>query len=163
MKKHNIGLALGLLLSLTLIGLNLTFAQEEAVTEEAGSLEESNRETMAAPETQWLWGEVVSVDLENNELLVKHLDYDTYTEKEVVITVDGDTTYENIESILEIKPQDTVSLDYIINPEGKNVAKNISVEKLESAEPEAEGESTLGVSETHPQTENPQTETPSEE
>jgi uncharacterized Zn finger protein len=63
--------------------------------------------------------------------LVKYLDYDADQEKEMAINVDEKTIYENVKSIDEIKPQDTVSIDYIVSPEGKNIAKNISIEKIE--------------------------------
>ena len=29
----------------------------------------------------------------------------------------------------EIKPNDTVSVDYVVSPDGKNLAKNISLER----------------------------------
>lgn len=126
--KQKIGLVLGIITFLILIGATSLFSQEAAVTEEAVP------PTQAELETQWLWGEVISVDTQKNELLIKCLDYETDQEKEVAITVDDKTTYENIKALLEIKPQDTVSVDYIVNPEGKNIAKNISVEKPQ-AEP----------------------------
>jgi hypothetical protein len=85
------------------------------------------------PEVQWLWGEVVSIDAENNALLVKYLDYETDTEKQVAVGVDDKTVYEDIASLAEIRPQDNVSIDYITGAEGKLIAKNISIEKPEAA------------------------------
>lgn len=82
------------------------------------------------PEVQWIWAEAVSVDAQKNELLVKYLDYETETEKEITITVDDKTAYENRASLVEIKIGDSLSIDYIVNPDGKNVAKNISVETI---------------------------------
>jgi hypothetical protein len=82
-------------------------------------------------EAQWIWGEVVIADSQKGEILVKYLDYDADQEKEMAINVDEKTIYENVKSIDEIKPQDTVSIDYIVSPEGKNIAKNISIEKIE--------------------------------
>ncbi len=122
--KQKIGLVLGIIFFLILIGATPLFSQEAAVTE---------------PEAQWLWGEVISADIQKNELLVKCLDYETDQEKEVAIAVDDQTTYENIKALLEIKPQDTVSVDYIVNPEGKNIAKNISVEKPQAEPVSQEG------------------------
>lgn len=91
------------------------------------------------PEVQWLWGEVVSVDNLKNELKVKYLDYETDTEKEILMSINEKTTFENAKSLSDIKPQDTVSIDYEVNSEGKNIVKNISVEKPEMTEssPEA--------------------------
>ena len=83
------------------------------------------------PEIQWVWGEVVSTNPINNELLVKYVDYDTDSEKEITISSDDKTTYENAKSIDEIKVRDSVSVDYAVSADGKNLAKNISLEKPE--------------------------------
>jgi hypothetical protein len=91
-------------------------------------------EGMVEADILWLWGEVSSLDTQNKTLLVKYFDYETDQEKEMVVATDSKTIYENIKSFDEIKPQDTVSIDYIVSPEGKGIAKNISVEK-----PEGEG------------------------
>jgi hypothetical protein len=88
-------------------------------------------------EVQWLWGEVVTVG--DTELTVKTLDYETDTEKEVKLFADEKTVFENAKAVTDIKPQDTVSIDYVMSKDGKNVAKTISVEKPEmSAAPAAE-------------------------
>jgi len=85
---------------------------------------------------QWLWGEVLSGDFQKNELVIKYVDYDTDIEKEVVVMVSDKTTYENVKSLLEIKPRDMVSIDYTVDSQGRNIAKNISVEKPEAGEVE---------------------------
>jgi hypothetical protein len=85
----------------------------------------------AAVEIQWIWGEVVSVDPANKAFAVKYLDYDTDMEKQMAIAVDDKTGFENSKSLADIKIQDTVSIDYVIGADGKNVARNISVEKIE--------------------------------
>jgi len=87
-------------------------------------------------EIQWLWGEVVSGDFQKNELVIKYVDYDTDMEKEVTVTASDKTTYENVKSLLEIKPRDMVSIDYTLDTQGRNIAKNISVEKPEAGEVE---------------------------
>jgi len=81
---------------------------------------------------QWLWGEVVSVDLQNNVIKVKYLDYETDTEKEMGLIVDEKTVYENIKSLEELKALSTASIDYMLGPDGKAVVRNISVEKPEA-------------------------------
>lgn len=81
---------------------------------------------------QWLWGEVVSV--EGNQLTVKTLDIETDTEKELIISVDEKTTYENAASLSQISPKDNVSIDYITSPDGKNIARTISLAKAELSE-----------------------------
>jgi len=107
------------------IGLNsgLSLGQDLKAPEKTQALND--------PDVQWLWGEVVSVDLNAKQITVKYLDYDTYQDKESAINVDEQTTYENLTSLEEIKPQDTISVDYIISLEGKNLARNISLEKPE--------------------------------
>ena len=133
----------------------LTFAQEQAQESAPGQTEEQVSAQSAAealaqveaapaakpaeeakvePEIQWVWGEVVSTNPINNELLVKYVDYDTDSEKEITISTDDKTTYENAKSIDEIKVGDSVSIDYIISADGKNLAKNISLEKPEITE-----------------------------
>jgi hypothetical protein len=81
--------------------------------------------------TEWVWGEVLSVDKDKNEIKVKYLDYETDEEKEITITCDAETKFENVSSISEIKVGDSVSIDYTVKEE-KNIAKNISVERAES-------------------------------
>jgi hypothetical protein len=85
------------------------------------------------PEVQWLWGEVVSIDVQNNTLLVKYLDYETDSEKQVSVGIDDKTVYEDVASLAEIRPQDNVSIDYTIGAGEKLIAKNISIEKPEAA------------------------------
>lgn len=113
-----------LIVGFTLIFLNagLSFAQEQT----------TQAQTLATePEVQWLWGEVISVDSQNQTIMVKYFDYEKGIDKEISINVDDKTIYENVKSIDEIKPSDAVSVDYIVSPEGKNIAKDISVEKPE--------------------------------
>lgn len=113
-------LVLGIIVFLMLAGVAVIFSQETPA------------ETLLEPETQWLWGEVISVDSPKNEILVKYLDYETEQEKEIAVTINEQTTYENVNAISQISPQDTVSIDYVVSIEGKNIAKNISVEKPEA-------------------------------
>lgn len=119
---------LGILISLTLLNSNMVFSQEKAASD-LPSAPMGNPE----PEMQWVWGEVVSVDTASNTITVKYLDYETDAEKQITIIVDVKTTLENIKSLTEIQPKDTVSVDYMAGPEGKSLAKNISVEKPEEA------------------------------
>jgi len=131
--------------SLILISTGLIFGQDDTNTTTippSMTLEPTMPElNPIEPEAQWVWGEVVSVDAANNQINVKFLDYETDVEKEVAINVDDKTTYENVQSINEIKPKDTVSIDYIVNPDGQNIARSISIEKAE--EPPREGPENL--------------------
>lgn len=126
--KIRISLFQGIIFSLILMSTGLAFSQEQAAEKPAG------QEAPAEQEAQWIWGDAVSVDAASRKILVKYLDYETDTEKEINIEVDDKTTYENVKSIDEIKPLDTLSIDYIINPDGRSLAKNISVEKPEGVQ-----------------------------
>jgi len=106
--------------SLILLGGNLSLAQEDI-----------GDEVVTGSDVQWLWGEVVSIDTTKNELVVKYLDYETEQEKQITIAADEKTTFENAQSLSGIQAADTVSVDYILSPEGKNIARSISVEKPE--------------------------------
>lgn len=105
-------------------------------------------EQQAAPksenEMQWAWGEVTNLDAQAKTLTLKYLDYETDQEKDLVLTVDEKTTFENIKSLDEIKINDTLSIDYTVGPDGKNTAKNINFEKPDSspAAPAQEAENT---------------------
>jgi hypothetical protein len=126
--KLKTGLVLGTTVSLLILVMATGYGQEPTVTESAVP------EVKTESDVEWLWGEVVSVDAAKNEITVKYLDYETDQEKEMTLTADEKTAYENIKSIAEVKPKDTVSIDYTLNPEGKSIAKNISVEKSEGAQ-----------------------------
>jgi hypothetical protein len=52
----------------------------------------------------------------------------------MTISANDKTTFENIKSLSQIQPKDTLSIDYKVLPEGENLAKNISVEKAETME-----------------------------
>jgi len=97
------------------------------------------------PEIQWVWGEIISTNPINNELLVKYVDYDTDSEKEITISTDNKTTYENAKSIDEIKVGNSVSVDYAVSVDGKNLALNISLEKPEVVSTPEEGTSAPGM------------------
>ncbi len=128
--KHKIGLILGLAGFLVLTGLYPAFAQEAAINAQEPVVGQT--EPSGEPEIQWVWGEVISVDGYKSELVVRYLDYETDQEKEMAISADDKTAYENARSLSDIKPKDTLSIDYVVNAEGKNIAKNISVEQPET-------------------------------
>lgn len=86
-------------------------------------------------DTLWLWGEVSSVDAQNKTLIVKYIDYDTEQEKEATLVVDDKTIFENVSGLAEIQPKDTVSIDHLLMGQ-QDVARNISVEKADTAKQE---------------------------
>ena len=116
-----------------------SFAQENATTAPVALPGADSGMSVATsePDVLWLWGDVVSVDTDKNEIVVKYLDYESDTEKEITVGVNDKTVYENLKFLGELKAQDTVSIDYSV-ADGKNTAKNISVEKPEGMEPAKE-------------------------
>jgi len=135
-------LMLGIAVCLVLLNTGFSLAQEgttaeqapKPTTEQAPETTTEQASASVEPEIQWLWGEVLSVDATNKTILLKTLDYETDSEKEISMNIDDKTTYENVNALDQIKPQDTVSIDYIVTTEGKNIAKNISVEKPEGTQ-----------------------------
>jgi Cu/Ag efflux protein CusF len=109
------------------LGLILSAAAGRVCAQEAAAPAESN-----STDIQWVWGEVTSVDPAAKSLSVKYLDYDTDEEKTMNMTVSDTTTFQEVKSLEGIKAQDTVSIEYAAK-EGKNYAKDITVEKVEDA------------------------------
>jgi hypothetical protein len=83
-------------------------------------------------DTQWAWGEVTNLDSASKTITLKYLDYETDQEKNIAIVVDDKTTFENVKGLDEVKVKDTLSIDYIVGPDGKNIARNIGLESPDS-------------------------------
>jgi len=136
------GFVLALAVLIALIGSNIAFSQEQNIQTQPAPVSPavpaaSTIAAVAAAEAQWVWGEIVSVDAAKSEFTIRYLDYETDQEKEMTLGADDKTGYENAQSLADIKPKDTLSIDYIVGADGKNIAKNISVEKAEAVpEPE---------------------------
>lgn len=112
--------------------LTLTLAVEEGSGYEyGGAIPEEQR----SPQMQWVWGRALSVDPEAGIFTISYLDYVTDQSKELVIAVNNETVYEHIESISEIKASDTLSVDFVIDAEGRNIASNVSVDKTAVSSP----------------------------
>jgi hypothetical protein len=79
----------------------------------------------------WAWGDVISLDLENAEATIRYLDYESGAEKVICLSVDGETTFENVEDLDQIKIGDSISVDYIVTTDAINIARLITVEKVE--------------------------------
>lgn len=131
--SRKIAVILGIMGLVFILNTGLALSQEppEAKEPSAASPQEKNE-----PDTQWVWGEVASVDAPGKVLTLKYLDYDTDEEKELLLAVDDLTGYENVKSLEEIKVKDFLSVDYI-SGDGKNTARSISLEKSEAAAPQA--------------------------
>ena len=127
------------LVTLLAMATSIAFAEEIAVTTNLDSTADVSISQSSMPpaalekegDSQWVWGEVVSLDSQAKTITLKYLDYETDQEKELVLIVDNRTAYENVKSFDEIKVKDTLSVDYAVESESKNNAKNISLEKPE--------------------------------
>jgi hypothetical protein len=127
----------GVIMIFMLLGcLGTSFSQDGII--QGPPLEDS----VQAPDVPWIWAEVVAVDPQANQLVVRTVDYEkeNNAEKEMVIAVDDKTTYENIKSLSELKAGDTVTIDYIAESSMRNIARNISLEKPEDSSEEMIGE-----------------------
>ena len=113
----------------------IVFAQEAAVTPADSTVVASNQQPASEEEgdMQWAWGEITNLDNQAKTVTLKYLDYETDQEKELVLAVDEKTTFENINDFNELKLEDTLSIDYILGADNKNIAKNISFEKSDTS------------------------------
>jgi len=105
------------------LNINQAFTQEEELIEEE----------LGFPIQGWILRDVVSLDLENNQLILNYIDYNTDEEKEITIGVDIDTSYENVSNFTDIKVGDVAAVDYKVTPQGETIALIISVERLKEA------------------------------
>ncbi len=127
----------------------LSFAQGEQSNQQTAVSQENpavTPEVPAAPagpespatakpiQSEWLYGEVNSVDTANKSIVLTYFDYDTDIEKQATVYTDAKTIFENAKSLEEVKPQDMASIDYIAGSDNKNLAVSISIEKPESVE-----------------------------
>ncbi|MFA5287539.1 MAG: hypothetical protein WC394_04660 [Candidatus Omnitrophota bacterium] len=103
------------------IGIALTLAQE------GGGAEAINQE-LKDSDMQWVLGEVANVDLKDKVINIKYLDFEDSQMKDMLLNIDSGTAYEGVKSIDEIKPMDSLSIDYVITQDGKNLAKNIGLD-----------------------------------
>ncbi|MCU0651846.1 MAG: hypothetical protein MUC39_02765 [Candidatus Omnitrophica bacterium] len=129
--KINKGLILISALFLVFVGVNIAVSNDESNIIRGPSMQP----VIPDPEMQWVWGEVLVADPVSNKIILKYLDYETENEKDMNISVNELTTYDNLSSLTQLKPTDTISVDYVVTPEGVNLAKNISIEKSEEISP----------------------------
>lgn len=102
--------------------------------------------------TEWVWGEVVSVDPAAKQIVVKHLDYESYEEVQTVLLINEKTLFENVTDLTGIKAGDHITVDY--NIDGKNNTADLVVVEKGEAVPQGsvgekpaetpEGASTMG-------------------
>ena len=93
--------------------------------------------TPVVPETEaqpmYVFGEVVSVNSDLNEITIQYYDYELNELKEMILAADNNTIFENFQAISEISSGDTVNVEYNA-AEGRNAIQKISVERIEAEE-----------------------------
>ncbi len=114
--------------------LAIAFAQEPTSTPQADPVAitaEQSVNSEGNSDLQWIWGSITNLDSQAKTFTVKYFDYETDQEKEIVLSVDEKTVFENLKSLDELKIEDTLSVDYLVGIDNKNIAKNVSLEKPE--------------------------------
>lgn len=96
-----------------------------------------NQETLSEQEdivevgAGWAWGDVLFIDKEAGQFVVNYLDYNKLIKVDIVLCVDGKTVFENAQGLGQIKIDDNVSVDYIVTDSGKNIARLVTVDRLQ--------------------------------
>jgi hypothetical protein len=80
----------------------------------------------------YTYGEVLSVG--ENQILIREFDYGTGEEKDVVYHITPDTIFDEVESADQITPTDLVDVEFIATEDGRNIAKEILVDRIEDYE-----------------------------
>ncbi len=126
------------LLVLTLAGVAAVSLSAGAYAQEKPEIPEQDVPAAVSSEEEnisWVWGEVKSVDPALSTATVIYMDYQTDEEKDLVLEVNTQTKFEGVDGLSLLKAGDTAGIDYSVI-DGKNIARNISVEKIEAL-PEA--------------------------
>jgi len=87
-----------------------------------------------AQASDWLWGEVISVDAAANALSVKHLDYETADWVAKTVNVDDKTVFQGVSALADIKAGANVTVEYT-QKDGRSVADVIEVSPKEAESP----------------------------
>lgn len=106
---------------------------ETPMTEAAAGTKEEMASAGAAERkpSEWVWGEVVSVDEAHKQIVIRHLDYETYEEVQMTLVCDDKSLFENVPGLAQVKPGDGVTVDYNVQ-DGVNIAGLVVVEQKEA-------------------------------
>ncbi|MDD5348186.1 MAG: hypothetical protein PHT59_06205 [Candidatus Omnitrophica bacterium] len=100
----------------------------------AAPVSEETPPSAVEPIPEWLYGEIAAVNVGDKSFQVKYIDFDKDIEKQATIYADKQTVFSGVASLDDLKLQDIVNVDYVIDPQGKNIAVAVSVEKPEDIE-----------------------------
>jgi hypothetical protein len=109
----------------------ISFAQQEQSSQQPAAAAAEAPAPAKPVQTEWIYGEVNTVDIAAKTLVLTYLDYDTDIEKQATVYTDSKTIFENVKSLAEVKPQDMVSIDFVAGADSRNLAVTVSVEKPE--------------------------------
>ena len=85
-------------------------------------------------DTEYSGGTVVEVNASKNEIVVNKYDWENDEEVTVTYSIDPDVKLENVNSLKEIGLDTYVDIEYIVQEDGKKIAKLISVYQEEFSE-----------------------------
>ncbi len=133
-----------IILSLTFVSLSVALDEDserdDFFLEEASSLasvqeelplEQNEQEEIVEVGAGWAWGDVLFIDFDAGQFVVNYLDYDKLIKTDIVLFVDEKTVFENAHGLDRIEIDDSVSVDYIITDSDKNIARLITVERIQ--------------------------------
>lgn len=133
-----------IILSLTFVSLSVALDEDserdDFFLEEASSLasvqeelplEQNEQEEIVEVGAGWAWGDVLFIDKDGGQFVVNYLDYDKLIKTDIVLFVDEKTIFENAHGLDRIEIDDNVSVDYIITDSDKNIARLITVERIQ--------------------------------
>ncbi len=88
---------------------------------------------MAAPDTEneYSYGTVVSVNKDAKEIVISEYDWSNDTETNVTFGIDPQIIVENAASWMDIPAGSEVDIEYVLDANGKRIAKTISVYTVE--------------------------------
>ena len=75
------------------------------------------------------YGEVLSAN--QDQMTVREFDYETGEETDIVYYFIADTILDSVESADQIKPGDLVDVEFTVSADGKNIAKEVLVDRIE--------------------------------
>jgi hypothetical protein len=92
----------------------------------------ANSSAEASEDSFYSYGEVLSVT--QDQIMVREFDYATGEEKDAVYYISAGTTFDVVESADQIRPGDLIDVEFIVSPDGRNIAKEVFVDSIEDYE-----------------------------
>lgn len=87
-------------------------------------------------DVEYGYGTVVEIKKDSNEIVVSEYDWESEEEVDVTYSIHEDLKIENIDSWKEIPNETYIDIEYVIDADGKRIAKYINAHKTEEIETE---------------------------